>query len=206
MNIPFESKLESIVDIKERNVVFHNLDDSDKRREIAYDLFKLILNSHIDANACGYWDGEYLDNWGDNSTPSELHTYLNELEIYGDTCEVCARGGMMLSQIRLGNTISPDNQNIFCGDPYILEGFTMAEMYDMEILYEGFTIRSSGYQADIPQTWINSHPYDTCSRERLVNICLSVITNGAFLRIDTTDYLKKYSVKLPAVDGYDIFD
>lgn len=199
MNFSFQSKLDSSRTITERNKVFHTLSAEDQRKEISYDLLMLILNKHLDACEGGYWDGEYLDNHDQCTTPEELHIYLNNFEKHGDTCEVCARGGMMLSQIRLGNTVSPHDLSVERGNKENIIGFTFTEFWDMEALYEGLVVRTNIFGVE-HNPWIVDHPFQQHTRARLVNICLNVIVNGCFEKYDYTNYVERLNVTIPELE------
>jgi hypothetical protein len=88
---------------------------------------------------------------------------------------------MMLSQIRLGNTISHRDEHRIEGSEDILKGFDMSSFEDMENEYE-----YDDY----------SHPYERRTTEKLQNICLNVIVNGDFNTEDYTDYLAKLLRKI----------
>lgn len=189
MNFPFKSTLDIIEDIQARNVAFHKLDAETQRKEIAYDLYKLVMAGLVHNSYCSYWSGTFLHNSNNATTPSELHAYLNTIAdgVHTHKCTVCARGGMMLSQIRLGNTLDPHDQNLTTGAEYNLIGFTLQEFNSMEHLYEGRAF----YDARV-----KNHPHYPNSKARLVNICLNVIVNGEFNMDDTTDYLNKFNITL----------
>ena len=89
-------------------------------------------------------------------------------------CEVCIRGGMMLSQIRLGNELHCNIDNIHKGDFKIIKGFSMDSFYKMEEEYEHSTYK---------------HPYERHTSWKLANICCNVLVNGDFNTEDKTDYL-----------------
>lgn len=178
----YKSKLSHIKDIKERNNVFNNeLNDEDKRKEIAWDSLQLLLVGSIAANKCGYWDSDWYNNGVFSMGAEDLQNYMLNLKPQ-QNCEVCARGAMMLSQVRLGNEISKDiSNNIDMGDEKVLKGFNMRAFSAMEDIYER---NYSGF------------PHTKRTKEMLANICCNVITNGDFDTGDTTDYLKLYNIKL----------
>jgi hypothetical protein len=177
----FRSQLESIKNLEERNLAFDELSDEEKRREIAYDCLQLTLEGKVKGrDGCytnhtlnGYWNDELMRIR--TNTPKEFQEILvNKLP----ECTVCARGGLMLSQIRLGNNISSDTISRY--DGYfedILKGFSMKSFRAMEEEYE---------DSD------HKHPYEAKTTKKLQNICLNVIANGDFDIDDKTKYLVDY--------------
>lgn len=172
-NINYKSVLDGIKNLKKKNEAFHALDDQSKRMEIAWDVLKL-LEGEIIFPSCGcYWDDElHLIQQEEATTSEELCKLFNtSSKIKG--CSVCARGAMMLSQIRLGNNLL-NEYAIYEGDDEILEGFSMDSFYYMEREYE-----KSEYD----------HPYRTNTKQKLMNICCNVLVNGDFNKNDRTNYL-----------------
>lgn len=190
MNFPFESVLQDITNIQARNVAFHKLDAETQRKEIAYDLYKLVMAGFVHNSYCSYWSGTFLRKTNDLRTPTELHEYLNTIADGDHTnhCAVCVRGGMMLSQIRLGNTLSPDDFSLTDGSATNLMGFTYQEFVDMEDLYEG--------RASVSNPYILEHPFEANSKYRLLNICLNVMVNGQFIISDVNNYVAMFNVNL----------
>jgi hypothetical protein len=170
-----------IKDVEERNIAFQNLDDEDKRKEIAYDALYLVLTRQLNASDGLYWNYS-LTNKTDNLTSSkELQNFLiNDLP---EDCEVCQRGLMMVSQIRLGNTITPSDSFKMDGCNSNIFGFNMRSFKKMEDAYEGCGE-------------VRSFPYISNTQEMLGNICCNVIANGDFISIDETDYLKLWNLKI----------
>ncbi len=168
----YKSQITHIQDIEARNKAFNALSKQDKRKEIALDCFMLVSKGIVKpSNGC-YWSGEL-----DSIQTKNAKTFQLELVNNLPQCEVCARGGMMLSQIRLGNSISSKNKSRYFGDEKILKGFSYVSFRAMEKEYE-----ESEY----------SHPYGYNTREKLQNICLNVLHNGDFNTDDKTDYLKDF--------------
>lgn len=200
MTLPFKSKLDPFRTITERNKVFHTLNAAEQRQEIAYDLLTLILLGHVTSGQWTYWEGNYLDERSYCNTAEDLHVYFNQIELRNAKCEVCARGGMMLSQIRLGNTLTVDTCGIGNGDAKTIVGFTYQEYHDMESLYEGYTQRNT-FNGTEYNTWIADHPYSERTTERLANICLNVIVNGVFDEEDFTDYVTQYNVTIRTLES-----
>lgn len=172
-NIDYVSVLDDIKDIEERNKAFHKLNKQSKRLEIAWDALKLLTKNVIRPSHGWYWNPKLRDvaakTWGSE----DLQTTLNQnTKIRG--CSVCARGGIMLSQIRLGNSISVSDPAYQMGSRHNLNGFSMTQMKQMENEYE----HSLYY-----------HPYGHNTREKLMNILCNVLVNGKFDIKDKTNYL-----------------
>lgn len=181
--IPFKSKLKSFTDIQKRNKAFDALSDEEKRKEIAFDaLFLLIKTNKVSASSWhGYWSSPIHRLSRKFKTAVTFQRAITNLEIL-PKCNVCARGLMMLCQIRLGNTINPYNdESAEDGSSKNLKGFTFDEMTNMEREYE-----ENEYQL----------PYSRRSKEKLANIACNVIDNGTFDPQDYTDYLNKWKIKL----------
>jgi len=201
MNIPFQSVLTNIKDIKERNKAFDELSDEDKRKEIAFDSLGLILvEESMQAKGGDYW-GTLEGAVKQTETSEELQNFL----LTAPKCEVCARGAIMMSQIRLGNSIGLKNNYYYDiekgANQRLLKGFTVDTMDNMEQEFEGWVKAEPGnpwgdrvqikdYESGCRQ------PYASGSNEKLVNILCNIITNGDFVPEDDTDYLTKYSIEL----------
>ena len=173
MNIPFKSRLQCIVDIQERNNIFDSLSDEDKRKEIAYDLLYLILSGIVSGSCRKYWS--------DNLISIESSNLQIPFTTNLPRCEVCARGGMMLAQIRLGNHINSEGDCRYDGGIDNLKGFSMESFIDME----------SEYEYDSYCT-----PYKHNTTRKLANITCNVIHNGDFNTDDKTDYLTKWDINI----------
>jgi hypothetical protein len=172
-NIDYVSVLDDIQDIDERNKAFKKLTKEGKRLEIAWDMLKLLMQEKIKASNGWYWSDKLFNVADKCGTPEDLHKKLNQDSKFKG-CSVCARGGIMLSQIRLGNTVAPKSYAIDRGDSSILDGFSIHSMRRMEAEYE------------IDQY---SHPYYRHTREKLMNILCNVLVNGDFKVSDKTNYL-----------------
>lgn len=170
-NIVFKSLLDKIKGIEKRNKYFDYLSAEGKRLEIAWDCLKLIQAKQVKAiGVCvGYWDSTLFDETIDKDS-KKLQRILCNIK----SCKVCARGGVMLSQIRLGNHISGNDEYRDMGNDKNLSGFSMDNMEEMESEYE------HGYY---------SHPYKPGSTEKLMNIMCNILVNGNFNKNDKTDYL-----------------
>lgn len=170
-NIEFKSVLSKYTDINKKNKHFQELTDEGKRLEIAWDCLQLIIQETVKGSHGYYWNTDLKYKAITLRSAKELHLFLN----YNlPNCEVCARGGMMLSQIRLGNNIKPSYVNIDNGNANSIEGFSMYNFIEMELEYE-----NNRY----------NHPYDNNTTEKLANICCNVLVNGNFNIKDTTNYL-----------------
>ena len=170
-NITFKSLLQPIKDIEERNKYFDYLSDEGKRLEIAWDQLQLIQRRKVKAigNQIGYWN-DGLKFKTRSLTSKELQEHLLKIE----KCEVCARGRIMMSQIRLGNHISGDDVDRIKGCNDNLKGFSIHDMRIIEEEYE-----RSDYD----------HPYESGTTEKLMNILCNILVNGNFNILDQTDYL-----------------
>jgi len=171
-NITFKSLLQPIKDIQKRNKYFDYLDDEGKRLEIAWDMLQLLVNEKLEAIgvAVAYWSSWFKTGIEELSDSKSIQKYLCE-EL--PTCRVCARGGLMISQLRLGNSINY-NYHIDSGRPEFIKGFIIEDFVHMENEYE-----RGKYE----------HPYYNGSTEKLMNICCNILVNGNFNIDDKTDYL-----------------
>lgn len=168
-NINFNSVLQQIPNLEERNIAFDAMDDQSKRQEIAWDCLQLILSGKISGSFREYWSDSLHDIGTLDS--KDFQKILNDNL---PNCKVCARGGMMLSMIRLGNSINSDCDSKYDGDRSIIKGFDMDSFENMELEYE-----NNHYV----------HPYEKHTTDKLANICCNVIVNGNFNTEDKTDYL-----------------
>jgi len=173
--IQFKSQLQNIKDLEERNKLFESLSDEDKRKEIAWDSLMLIMQKIVTGSEGIYWGPELYKIKANNS--KQFQQILQQ----PPTCEVCARGSMMLSQIRLGNNISSNDAVRRCGNSDNIKGFNLDNFVKMECEFE------RGH---------SNHPYDVNTTEKLANICCNVIENGNFNTEDQTDYLTKYNIEI----------
>lgn len=176
--IEFKSYLQGIKDIEKRNKAFKKLTDEEKRLEIAWDLLCLIKKEVIKPSSWldydRYWDSKLL-NESQNLSSKDLQSFLCDIDKEDSTCIVCQRGGMMLSQIRLGNQISGSTYGKAWGESNIIKGFKLDDFRNMENEYE----RS-----------LFCLPYEDNTLEKMANICCNVLVNGNFNTKDKTDYLK----------------
>lgn len=172
----FKSQLTSIKNIEKRNAAFEALSDEDKRKEIAWDALKLITMGIVSASYGHYWNNYLL---------SLEHTNLQKLLVdekkLPKDCEVCVRGAIMLSQIRLGNCIGSDDEDRSNGDPANLKGFPYCSMKVLE----------SEFENDKYGT-----PYGSNTTAKIANLMCNIIVNGNFDSNDHTDYLEKFEINL----------
>lgn len=172
--VPFKSQLQGIEDIQKRNEIFDSLPDEEKRKEIAYDGLGLVLEGIVLASGNRtYWSGQLKILQDASPSSSEFQSNLLSDDITG--CEVCQRGLLMLSLIRLGAGVHPHDQSAESGCGYNIKGFRRLDFLEMEGEYE-----YNNYH----------HPYKNNTPEKLANICLNVIHNGNFNETDKTDYLE----------------
>jgi len=170
-NITYKSILARFKNIDKRNVAFNNLDPQSKRLEIAWDALQMVLLGLIQPSDGCYWSDALLEISGDSKT---LQRKLIEGLPKPLACEVCQRGAIMLSQIRLGNSIGSNDDDRDCGAGYNVKGFNYPNLVEMENEYE-----HSQYD----------HPYEYNTREKMANILCNILVNGEFNTEDRTDYL-----------------
>lgn len=173
--IPFNSVLVNIEDIEKRNEAFHGLPNESKRQEIMYDLLSIIFAEKVTGSDGCFWSNELMEIYAIDSLEFQK-ILLNQLP----TCQVCVRGGAMLSQIRLGNKIGSDEIFRDEGRKDIIEGF---DYVDFSIMEEEYENKECG------------HPYESNSTEKLANIACNVINNGNFDTRDYTDYLILWNIE-----------
>ena len=167
-NITYESVLSEITDTEQRNQVFNNLDRQSQRMEIAWDALQLITSGKVKACDGDYWSDSLLNIKGNSK---ELQNVLvNKLP----ECEVCARGLMMLSQIRLGNDIDSNDTFRYDGGRTNMKGFSYSSYIKMEMEYEHSNFTTF---------------YKSRSEEKLANICCNILVNGNFNSKDKFNYL-----------------
>jgi len=197
--VPYKSVLSRYTNIKNRNKAFHKLDDETMRKEIAYDALILTLRGEISASQGYYW-GTKLSAIIRDNRQKDAEEFQKCLLNLPQDCEVCARGAMMVSQIRLGNQLTADENYIDKGNDDIVKGFTMTNFYDMENCYE--LDKSSVFLGVLSEStqWLDSRQRKRLYR--LVNICLNVLTNGNFDEDSAIDYIQKYNLSLGFFTSY----
>lgn len=172
ININYRSVLDKYKTIRERNDAFNALDPQSQRLEIAWDALKLVVAGSIQASNGCYWSTSLQSVEGSSK---ELQKVFNTKKFFKQaSCEVCQRGAVMLSQIRLGNSISSEDEDRDMGTDDNTKGFGLASLYNMEAEYE----RSAF-----------NHPYHMNSQEKLANIFCNVLINGDFKKSDRKNYI-----------------
>jgi hypothetical protein len=174
--IKFKSLLDGLT-IEQKNEKFFELSAEGKRLEIAWDVLKLVTSGVMKASDGFYWDNETEDKYKYNDLSSkELCEGLNKIK----TCTVCARGGLMISRIRLGNKyksteIESNGINYKSRELYsLIDGFSESDLYVIERAYEYNKF---------------NHPYMNNTEEKLANIMCNILVNGKFNTKDKNDYL-----------------
>lgn len=192
--LPYKTQLHG--SIEQVNEQFNAMNPVDQRKEIALDVLELLHVEGIRANPWSqYWTDDLKEKVRDIGNAKVFQQAIFHETKAESKCEVCARGACMLSTIRLGNEISPDDYSIcdiVCGEEPIIKGFTIEELEYMENYYEGQGINivtDNEYDAS-DHEWSN-YPYSYHTNERLANLYLNVIYNGKFDYQDKTDYLKR---------------
>ena len=176
-NITYKSLLSGIRGINKRNEVYKSLTEEQQRKEIAWDVIMLLQKGMIEASDGCYWDNDLEDLYETSEDSKEVFRRFNKLE---HTCEVCARGAIMLSTIRLGNTYGPEEyENAYCVHDGVMDGrsltcFSVASLRNMELEYEYNEFKHS--------------PFNNTD-EKLMNIMCNIIVNGDFNTSDKTDYV-----------------
>ncbi len=183
----YKSVLDGIKNIKKRNDKFHSLSKKEQRMEIGLDVLDMLSLKQI-SGGDDYWNYQFRRKMSRLDDSKELQNKLMSKSLYKEeNCEVCARGAMMLSTIRLGNNIDPDTDYISRGTPKIQKHFTRIMYVAMEAVYEDYCYKSSIVGANEEY----EHPYEFNTSELLANIFLQVIqTDGGFSIKNNTDYLK----------------
>jgi hypothetical protein len=188
-NISYKSQLSRYKNIGNRNKKFDSLSAEDKRKEISLDSLNLIMSQKISGSDGTYWNS-YLIDFGlknidiyTNRKDKKISKIFqkNLLEDLPEECKVCARGALMLSTIRLGNSINPRIDSYFNGSKTSVKGFDMFSFKRMEEEYE-----NDHYQL----------PYASNTTSKLANILCNIIANGDFNILDKKDYLDLWDLKL----------
>ncbi len=171
-NITFKSLLSDCKSIEEKNKMFNTLSNEGQRLEIAWDALNMVTKGLVQASSGCYWSEDLKDVAGESK---ELQEELNKSSFFKkNNCEVCQRGLLMLSQIRLGNSIGSRDCSRDNGASHNIKGFDIFAFNLMEDEYE-----SSTYNL----------PHRSNTNEKLANICCNILVNGEFNTADDTDYL-----------------
>lgn len=176
--LKFNSKLAGFRSIARRNKAFDSLTGRQQRQEIAWDALQLLMKGKVKPHPHGYWDTRLQRVKG--KTPEEFQQNLIAVT-EEKPCMVCARGLLMLSQIRVGNTIDKTDDCRDKGSYHNVKGFEINDFYHME----------SDYEQD---SYL--HPYHRRTKEKLANMCINIIKNGNFDINDSRDYISRYNIKL----------
>lgn len=180
MNIPFKSKLIRFKNIENRNIAFYKLSKKEQRQEIAYDgLLLLTTSDKIDnSKSMLYWSPSLETIQKHSKTAGELQLKLiNELPV----CQVCARGIIMLSKIRISNNIEPEDVDADSGCAENMKSFSIENMEEMEEEYEYNQFNT---------------PYILRTTEKLINILCNIINNGKFKKSDRKDYINLWKLDI----------
>lgn len=188
--IPYKSVLTGMK-LEERNVAFNALDRETQRKEIALDALNLVLSKQVHAAEGAYW-GHQLHCINEPDSKLFQDILVNKLP----ECDVCQRGLFMLSQIRLGNELCSDTEDVCEGNSNNVKGFDMGDFYGMESEYEGETESGDDeyLNDDNNPSEDESLPYNRHSWQKLANICCNVLSNGNFDAEDKTDFLKLWEL------------
>lgn len=193
--LPYKSTLPK--DVEKRNVVFNAMDDVSQRKEIALDVLEML---DVEAIVCNikrhYWEDNVRWELYDIEDSKEFQSKILEFTEPKQECQVCARGALMLSTIRLGNEISCESEDVEFiqkGSSDLLKGFTIEEIKWMELWYEGNYWGVTSDDCNLNNfdfDWQEEYPYQYHTNEMLANLFLNVLHNGKFVEDDCTDYLK----------------
>lgn len=171
--IKFKSLLDGLT-IEEKNKKFYELTEEGQRLEIAWDILNLVKLGVIKASFGEYWDKETEEKYHKtNMSAKELCISLNKIK----SCEVCGRGALMLSRIRIGNKLSSSEfsiDGINRNKESCVEAFSVEKLYDIEDEYENSYF---------------GHPYESNSNEKLANIMCNILVNGNFNKRDRKNYI-----------------
>lgn len=172
--IKFKSKLSRFTNIKNRNRKFHSLNVEEKRKEIAWDIINMIENNTLKGSSNSYWGSALFAIKNKVRTSEELQEKFCDLDNSYYHCYVCGRGALMLSRIRLGNSLNPTLKDISKGSCIMTDCFSFETYENIEREYE----------------WDNGGlPYESNTTEKLLNIFCNVLVNGTFKVVDDTNYL-----------------
>jgi len=191
--VPYKSVLYRYKNIEKRNKAFNALDEETMRKEIAYDALKLTLTQVITPSNGSYW-GYELKRIKHNISQESAKVFQEKLLNLPQNCEVCARGAMMVSQIRLGNELDACKDDVTKGNESNIKGFSINSFISMEDYYE---YRRGSTFDNITEFSYSKIFYNSKRRKyRLINIFLNVLTNGDFNDNVEIDYIQKYNLNL----------
>lgn len=191
--VPYKSVLYRYKNIEKRNIAFNKLNAETMRKEIAYDALQLTLTQRLIPSDGCYWGYKLVEIKNDGKIRT-AKVFQERLLNLPQNCEVCARGAMMVSQIRLGNELHACNDNVAKGDESNIKGFSMVSFTNMEKYYE---YRKESTFNDTTRLSYGEMYYALERRKyRLINIFLNVLTNGDFNDNVEIDYIQKYNLDL----------
>lgn len=179
-NIVFKSLLKGVSSITERNKIFNSLSEEGQRLEIAWDCLQLLLEDKVKPSIGWYWDLKLMDEYEGSSSKQIFRKFNNVKD-----CEVCARGAIMLSQIRLGNKIGKENVPGECARKGVMYDLTQGD----NISLTAFSIDSLKNMEEEYEFGYFDHPYATNSKEKLMNMMCNILVNGDFKKSDKKNYL-----------------
>jgi len=168
-------------------VAFDKLTNRQKRQEIAFDALNLLLSNVIIAQSGSYWGGKLNDIQNKSTNEKDFQENLCKIKTK-EECFCCARGALMLSTIRLGNSISPNSPSISDGDENNIKGFNYIDFREMEAEFEGYDYNGSFY--------------DEGSNKKLANILCNIIANGNYKIKDEKDYITLWELKVKEYENY----
>lgn len=163
------------------------------RKEIAYDALQLTLTQRLIANNGSYW-GINLRVIKDTVRQEGSKVFQKALIDLPQNCAVCARGALMVSQIRLGNELHPCSSEIAKGNATNIKGFTTSDFITMENYYEYKDYKA--FDTITKKSYLLFGDIYVARKYRLINIFLNVLTNGNFNNDAEIDYIQKYNLDL----------
>lgn len=194
--IPFESALSRCRTISGRNKKFNALSNQDQHKEIAYEAIKLYLYDIYMPTGGTYWSDNIK--WSvkekvDNETDSKklqagvlsVVKMRNERDI--GRCEVCARGGLALSEILIGNNVSAAHVFSDALD-YVADGRGHNSVISMDTLSHAESAFEWGSGCD---TMYKEFEDDAI---RFVMIMCNIIVNGRFDEHETVNHALNWGV------------
>ena len=183
-NITFKSLLSGISSIEKKNKIFKSLNKEGQRLEIAWDVLQMLTNKKLHPSNGYYWDNRLMRLYQISKDSTTVCKNFNEIE----TCTVCARGAVMVAQIRLGNTFGPENTDVSNID----DGLDVSYNNNGGLTLKSLSSFSVDSMKNMEREYENSqfnHPYHENSREKLMNMMCNILVNGDFKTSDKTDYL-----------------
>jgi hypothetical protein len=185
MKIPFTSQLQDVKDLDERNKLFAAMTKLQQRKEIAYDGILAVLAEQVAASYGAYWRDSLIRKFEDSHDSKDLQKNFCDIPA-GASCELCQRGLVMLSRIRLGNSVDP---NKYSGrqvsNAGVQDSFSEHVLLKMEYEFESNT---------------HAHPYGTNSNRKLINTMCNVLANGTFRTSDRTDYIVLWEIDVSKIE------